>query len=77
MRGSVTLAVQSKNNSSAGPGRCRGLLKEEHGVLFRDCCSRWLDTYVAVACKPSSARATVNLRNHLVPAFGAPTLCQR
>ena len=49
-----------------------GLLKAEpETVLFRDYDHKWLDTYVATKCKPSSARVIRQIvRNHLVPAFG-------
>ena len=45
--------------------------EEPETVLFRDYAHKWLDTYVATKCKPSSARVMRQIvRNHLVPAFG-------
>ena len=50
-----------------------GLLKEEpETVLFQDYAHKWLDTYVATKCKPSSARVMRSIvMNHLIPALGA------
>ena len=67
----VAVQVQKQLEAKLALGDV-GLLKEEpKTVLFREYAQKWLDTYVATKCKPSSARVLRQIvRNHLVPAFG-------
>ena len=71
----VALQVQKQLEAKLALGAVGLLQDEPPAVLFRDYAERWLDTYVAVTCKPSSARTIRQIvRNHLLPALGAHAL---
>jgi integrase len=71
----VALQVQRQLEAKLALGAVGLLQDDPPAVLFRDYAERWLDTYVTVACKPSSARNISHIvRNHLLPAFGTQAL---
>ena len=67
----VAVQVQKQLEAKLALGDV-GLLEEApEAILFGVYAEQWLDTYVAVACKPSTGRIVRSIvRNHLLPAFG-------